>query len=272
MDKQPKKSKKNQRPLVFKPYLKGNPLESGVAKKSLRLMAYCFLFVFLYLIVGTALQFGGPVVRTILNLLIVLVCAGLTYMDGSRVGEGEVALGEIAHTRQEAGKAVDEKEKARGYHPAKGWVIALIAAIPLVLITLPHALTAQKQTYILQSLPRWVSGYESQREIMAPLAYYQRDASLSVMDILRMASRILIFPFVNIATTDNADALLLADRLSPLLACLPLLGFPFGYMTGPRSRAMIHGDISTSNKRAARKRRKAVKARQARIEKKNELI
>ena len=66
--------------------------------------------------------------------------------------------------------------------------------------------------------------------------------------------------------------LLIFDRLSPVLASLPLLGFPIGYLTGPRSRAMIHGGISSSNKRAQRKRKKAIKARQARTQKKNEII
>ena len=79
-------------------------------------------------------------------------------------------------------------------------------------------------------------------------------------------------PFANIATVDNTDALLVMDRLSPLLACLPLIGFPLGYLTGPRSRAMVHGDISSSNKRVQRKQKKALKARQARTAKKNELI
>ena len=117
-----------------------------------------------------------------------------------------------------------------------------------------------------------MSGYSSQEEITAPLSYYTQDAGLGAMDVLRMVSRVLIFPFANIATTDRPDMLLLFDRLSPLLAALPLLGFPIGYLTGPRSRAMIHGGISSSNKRAQRKKKKALKARQARTAKKNEII
>ena len=93
-----------------------------------------------------------------------------------------------------------------------------------------------------------------------------------MLDVLRMVARVLIFPFANIATVDRPDLLLIFDRLSPVLASLPLLGFPIGYLTGPRSRAMIHGGISSSNKRAQRKRKKAIKARQARTQKKNEII
>ena len=266
------KSAKNKMPLVFKPYLKGNLLDGAAVKRGLRLMAYYLMFAFLYLIVGSALQFGGFAVRTALNLIMVLICVLIVYMDGSRLGENEVAFGEIAYARQESGKLVDAKDKERCFRAGKGWIIALIGAIPVILLTLPHALTATRQVYVLQSLPRWVGGYASQEEITAPLAYYTREGGLGVLDVLRMVARVLIFPFANIATVDRPDLLLIFDRLSPVLASLPLLGFPIGYLTGPRSRAMIHGGISSSNKRAQRKRKKAIKARQARTQKKNEII
>lgn len=272
MQDQTKKMKNKKRPLVFKPYVKGNAFDSAALKRSLRVMAYFFMFAFLYVIAGSTLQFGNVLLRVILNLLMVGVCAAVVYMDGARLGENEVAFGEIAYTRQQAGKETETKDKMRCYHPLKGVTIALIAAAPAVLITLPHAITAVKQTYYLQQLPKWVSGYSNQAEVMAPLQFYSRDVQITVLDILRMVSRVLIFPFANIATVDNTDALLVMDRLSPLLACLPLIGFPLGYLTGPRARAMVHGDISSSNKRFQRKKRKAVKERQARAAKKNELI
>ena len=272
MQDQAKKTKKNKRPLVFKPYAKGNIFDSAALKRSLRVMAYFFMFAFLYLIVGSALQFDSVFLRVLLNLMMVLVCSAIVYTDGARLGENEVAYGEIAYSRQQTGKEVDEKDKMRCYHPLKGVMIALIAAIPVLLLTLPHAVTAVKQVYTLQRLPKWVSGYSNQAEVMAPLQFYSREVRVTVLDILRMISRILIFPFANIATVDNADALLVMDRLSPLLACLPLIGFPLGYLTGPQSRAMVHGDISNSNKRAQRRKKRAVKARQARAAKKNELI
>ena len=57
------KSAKNKTPLVFKPYLKGNLFDGAAMKRGLRLMAYYLMFAFLYLIVGSALQFGGFAVR-----------------------------------------------------------------------------------------------------------------------------------------------------------------------------------------------------------------
>ena len=266
------KKTKNKRALVYKPYLKGNVQDGAAVRRGLRLLVYYIMFAFLFLIVGSTLQFGNVFLRVLMNLLMVAVCASIVYMDGARLGENQVAYGEIAYTRQEAGKPVNSKEKERCYHPLKGLFIALVAAVPMILLTLPHALTATKQAYTLQSLPKWVAGYGNQTEISAPLQYYQRDISLTALDILRMIVRILIFPFANIATTDNPDALLVMDRLSPPLVCLPLVGFPLGYMTGPHSRALVHGDISSSNKRVQRRKKKALKARQMRTPKKNELI
>lgn len=268
---QPKKTK-NKRALVFKPYLKGNAFDGAALKRGLRLAAYFFLFAFLYVIVGTTLQFDSAALRWITNLIIVAVCAAIVYMDGARLSDSQVAFGEIAYGRTQKGIQVDEKDKERCYHPLKGVFIALVAAVPLILLTLPHAVTAQKQLYTLQALPKWVSGYSNQAEIYAPLSYYTREVHMSVLDVLQMLTRVLVFPFANIATVDDKDALLLVDRLSPLLACVPLAGFPLGYLTGPRSRAMVHGDISTSNKRVQRRKKKALKARQARTPKKNELI
>ena len=272
MQEQTKKAKNNKRPMVFKPYTRGNVFDSAALKRSLRVMAYFFMFAFLYLIVGSALQFDSAFLRVLMNVLMVLVCSAIVYMDGARLGENEVAFGEITYTRQQNGKETGEKDKLRCYHPLKGVMIALAAAVPVLLLTLPHAVTAVKQVYTLQRLPKWVAGYSNQAEVMAPLQFYTREVQVSALDILRMITRILIFPFANIATVDNPDALLTMDRLSPLLASLPLIGFPLGYLTGPRSRAMVHGDISNSNKRAQRRKRKAVKARQARAAKKNELI
>ena len=266
------KKTKNKRPLVYKPYLKGNVFDGAAVKRGLRLVAYYAMFAFLFLVVGSALQFSNTFLRVLMNLMMVAVCMAVLYMDGARLGEAEVAFGEIAYARKESGKTIEKKDLERCFHPLKCLTIILVAALPVILLTLPHAVTAVKQVYSLQSLPNWVSGYSSQAEVMAPLQYYQQDVSMSVLDVLRMISRILIFPFVNIATADNKDALLLMDRLSPLLACVPLLGFPAGYLTGPRSRAMVHGDISSNNKRAQRRKKKAIKARQARTPKKNELI
>lgn len=264
--------KKAKKALVYKPYKKGPWHSAAAARRGMRIWLYYLMFAFIYVLLGAALQFENTALRVASNLVLVLACGALMYMDGARLGESETALGEIALMREESGKQVSKADLANCYHPLKGlFIFAVGAALPL-LITIPYAFLAEKQVYSLQALPSWVSSYKGNAEITLPLAYYNRDVSLHFADYLRMIARILIFPFANIATSDQPDLMLLMDRLSPLLACLPALGFPLGYLTGPQSRAMVHGDIAASNRRQQRRVRKAQKARKERIEKKNELI
>lgn len=266
------KKAKQKRELVYKPYLKGPWHSPRIARKGLRILVYYLVFAFLYLLLGGVLQFENTFLRIVLNGMLVLICGGLLYMEGARQGETEVSVGEIAWAQKENGKPVHQRDLERCYHPMKGFFILLVGVALLLAISIPCALTAQKQVYALQPLPNWVSSMTERDEIAAPLAYYRRNASFGVMDALRIIVRLLVFPFANMATMDRPDAMLLVDRLSPLLICLPGLGFPLGYLTGPRSRAMVHGDIKTSNKRYQRRQKKAAKARRARVEKKNELI
>lgn len=266
------KNNKKKRELVFKPYKQGTWHNPYATRQGLKTMVYFLVFVFFYLILGAALQFEQTWLRVIANLLLVIVCGMILYINGAHLGEAEAALGEIAYGREQSGKTVSPKDVERCYHPLKGWYIFLISIIPALLICIPHALMAEKQVYSLQALPSWINAYEGHEEIMAPFSYYLNiDTSMHLMDIIRLIARVLIFPFANIATADRPDLMLVMDRLSPILAALPMLGFPLGYLTGPRSRAAVHGDIKTSTKRRQRREKKAIKARQARA-KKNEII
>ena len=118
---------------------------------------------------------------------------------------------------------------------------------------------------VLQSIDRFDSAKSTFRTWLYGIATHK------VIDFRRKEKPAWL-SLERMATTDRPDLLLVFDRLSPLLAALPLIGFPVGYLTGPRSRAMVHGDISSNNKRVQRKKRKAIKARQARTQKKNEII
>lgn len=269
---QAKKNKKK-RELVYKPYKKGIARSKMSAKKGLKLSAYYLLFMFLYLLLGASLQFEQLWLRLAANGMLVLACTALLFMNGATAGEGETALAEITLEREKSGKNVHPDDILRCYNPAKGWFIFGISVIPMLVFTLPFAFFAKEQVYVLQGLPSWVEGYRSHDEIGAALSYYALNSGMDVMDGLRMIVRLMVFPFVNIATADNASALLLVDRLSPLLVCIPMLGYPIGYLLGPKGRAMVHGDIVTSNKRYQRKQRKAAKERRAaKAQKKNEII
>ncbi|MBE5783384.1 MAG: hypothetical protein E7329_08745 [Clostridiales bacterium] len=266
------KNNKKKRELVYKPYKKGVAASKMAAVRGAKTLIYYILFVFLYIILGASMQFENTALRIIANFVLVLACGMMLYMDGAKLGESEAALGEITLQREQSGKNVHPQDAQRCYNPAKGWFMMLIGVLPLLVVTVPYAIFAQKQVYVLQGLPSWVSGFEGHDEISLPLAYYTREGGTEIMDLLRLIVRVLVFPFANMATAKNPDAMLLVDRLSPILASLPSLGFALGYLTGPLGRAMVHGDIASSTKRHQRKIRKAIKARREKAAKKNEII
>ena len=266
------KKKNKKPPVVYKPYKKGLWHSGYAAKKGLRLLAYYLIFLFLYLVAGTMLQFENVPLRIAANALLVLVCCILTYMNGAKAGEEETALGEIAWMREQEGKQIPHKDLVRCFHPLKGAFVFAAAVLPLLLLTLIHALNAKEQAYVLQSLPGWVDSFSGQSEISQPLSFYGREAAVGALDYLRIAVRLMVYPFANMAA-DSSAALLLVDRLSPLLVCVPALGYPIGYLTGPFSRARVHGDIAANVKKAKRREKKAQQARRAQMQKKkNEII
>lgn len=265
-------SKKKKPQLVYKPFHKGPLWNGGIVKQALRLFCYFLFFTIMYVIVGSSLTVGGTVVRVIANGLILLVCAGVVYNSGIASGDGDVALGEIVHTRLQEGKPVAEKDKKQCYHPLRGLVVFGLAILPVLLMTVPAAIGAEKQLYNLQALPDWVKSFSSHDEIAAPLAYYQADGGKGLMDVLKLLSRLMVYPFICMVSSENLDALLWIDRLAPVLAILPGVAYPIGYMAGPASRAKVHGDIARNKRKQIRKQKKQVQARRAAREEKNELI
>ena len=258
--------------LVYKPYLRGSIHGADALKKSVRIFFHYVIFMFVYIVMSTVLNFDSRALTWIVNLVVVLLCASILYADGAREGESQVALGEIAYGKKEAGKEVKPREQARCYHPLKCVVSALLGMLPFLIVTMIYACIAKKQVYELQTLPEWVTAFGAESEVMRPLKYYTQWAGLGFADVLRILETLLIFPFKQIARSYGNDAVLLVDRLSPLLLCVPALGYMLGYWTGPRSRAMVHADIKKSNTRFLRRKQKAARAAAQRTEKKNELI
>lgn len=214
-----KNNKKGPQP-VYKPYLRGRAFSKTAVKRCWRILGYTLIFTVLYVIVGSALAFDNTALRVICNGVVLLMVMGLMYNDGARMGESDTAFAEIAMNRKNEGKNVPGSELDRCFHPLKGFVTAACGAAPVFIIALIYAFMAQKQTYSLGVLPSWVSAYEEHADIGAALAYYHQTSAVQLAEVLRVAVRLLLFPFVNIAGANNADALLLVDRLSPLLCLL----------------------------------------------------
>lgn len=252
---------KKQLPVIKKPYLKGKAFSRLALKRGGRVLGYLVLSAVLFFFLGQLLVIDIDWLRTIINLAVVFAFAGLLYSTGARDGEGDVAFAEIAFIRQADGREVSQEDLERCFHPYKGFVTAFSGALLIALICLVYALQAVKDSYVLGSLPSWVAAYETRSDIGPALLYYHDRAVFGLADALRMAVRLMIFPFVNMAGARNADAILLVERLSPLLVLIAPMFYGVGYARGEHFRAMIHSGIAANAKRAARKRRKVSRQR-----------
>lgn len=266
-------AKKKKNPTVYKPYHKGKPWVKSNLKNALKVFAYFLFFTILYVVVGSSLSIDNDLIRVAANVLVLVVCGGVLYTNGANMGNSDVSLGEIVYSRLQAGKPVSEKDKTNSFHPARGFIVFALAILPILLITIPCALTAEKQVYALQNLPDWVESYQGHDEIYAALDYYRVSGSVGLMDVLKMITRLLVYPYICMTGTRNLDLMLLIDRLSPVLAVLPGIAYGVGYLTGPYTRARVHGDIARNIKKQKRKEKKQLQAKIAqREQKKNELI
>ena len=92
------------------------------------------------------------------------------------------------------------------------------------------------------------------------MAYTVREG-MSAVDVIRIIVRICVMPFVSMAGAENRDAMLMVERLSPLLVLLPAIAYGTGYLQGQKERTRIHTGIAESRKNRARKEKRARKAR-----------
>lgn len=259
-----KKKQKGVKP-VKKPFLQGTAASKLAVKRGGKVVVFYIIYMFVFLLLGTSLSFETPALNWLFNVMAILATIAMTYAEGVRTGDMDVAFAEICYNRKETGRNVDPSDLDRCYHPMKGVLTGLVGAAPFVLLALVHAVTATKQVYTLQMLPSWVASYNMD-EIALPLSYYQQNTSMGVLDVVKLLNRMSIFPYVNLATVDNLSALLMVDRLSPLFLLLPGAGYMLGYSQGPSSRAFTHGSIALSKRRRARKQKKEMRARQQKKE------
>lgn len=248
--------------IVTKPLLTGSLTDSATAKRALRVAGSLLVTVFIYLVFGSILIIENLFFRLLANGALVIMCAGLLYMSGASQGESDAAFGEIMYQRTQEDKPVPGSERARCFHPAKGLVTALIGASPYVLIALIAAVTAQLATYSLGALPGWLSAYQRQGEIGNALRYYEMGAAFGAIDIIQLAARLMILPYVSMVGAGNAAAVLWVQRLAPLLVLLIPAGYALGYLRGRELRARVHTSIAQSRRKKKTRDKKERRQRQ----------
>ncbi len=252
--------KKKQAQLVYKPYLKGRWASSLAAKRGGRIAVFMVMSVFVFFFLGQLMALDIAWLRILINLMMLTLFAMLFYADGARMGEGDAAFAEIALARQQEGKTIPQKDLDRCFHPWKGFFTALVGVAPFVLLCLVYAPMAQKASYTLGVLPGWLAGYEKRADIGLALAYYHQQAPFGLADALKVAVRLMVFPYVNLVGPDHAVGMLWVERLAPLLVMLAPMAYGIGYRRGDTMRAMVHGGIAVSQRRKKRQDARRKKA------------
>ena len=214
-----------------------------------------------FLIFCVMLNFDQTWLNVMVNVSIAMGVYLLLHQFGMSAGADAVNQGEIMYARMEKGRPVAEWERSMCYHPLKGMLAAMIGSLPLLLCSVVLACIAQRQMSTLGTLPSWLSNIEGRPEIGNALAFYHDTAGMDLESVLRLIVRMSVMPFVNVIGATNKDAMLILERVSPVINLLPAVVYGLGYMSGVSARTYVHTNIALGKKKAKRKQAKERRAR-----------
>lgn len=253
--------KKKPPQIVKKPYATGTPADSETWKKAAFFFGTLILVTFLFLIVCSMTGFDQDILRIAVNLAIITAVILVFYNNGMNYGTNAVARGEIVYQKREKGREVAESEVKLCYHPLKGLIPAVLGTVPLLILTVILAVTAEKQTTTQGMLPSWMQSYLGRDGIGDALKSYTDPGAMSFTEIVRIAVRIILLPYINLVGTSDMNAVLWVERLGPVLVLLPAAAYGIGFTRGPSVRARVHTEITENRKKRIRKERKERKLR-----------
>ena len=248
---------------VRKPYLTGSVTDGNTLREVLMFLATLLVCGFAYLLVGGMASGTISVVSAILNVLLILVSLTIYYYFGMSNGTSAVSHGEVMQRRLDTGREVTPAERARGFHPLKGYATGLLGTAPLFLAALALALITKRQMMSPGYLPSWVSAPSGRPDVLQPLTVYTVREPLTAESLLRMVIRIAVMPWVSLTGSQNTNGLLLLERLTPLIVLLPALAYGTGYLGGVRVRTRVHTDIAANARKRARKEKRRIRQKNA---------
>lgn len=257
---QPKSSKPAE--LVKKPIICGSFHGADAWKLALKRILSFVGITILYVLVGAMLGFDSQWISVIVSVLILAATAYYQYTNGVQKGVKDATYGEILYNRREAGHTVTDNDCERSFHRLKGFFAVLVASVPFVLLATIFALKTEKIGYKLGVLPSWTASLMEQSSFGEALAYYNTTVTITAMDVMRVIIRMMVMPFVNIVKDAGADAMLLVERLSPLLILVTPIWYGIGYTQGRHQRDLINTGIKMGDDRKKRREKKARKQRQ----------
>ena len=247
---------KAKKTLVHQPFLKGRAMSLFAARRGLKTFLYLLASAGLFFLMGQFLVLDITWLRILLNAAVLVSLYAFMFRSGAQAGEGDVTIAEIALSRSAEGKVTTREQIDRCFHPAKGFFTAFTGALPLLVACLVFAFMTRESRYSLGTLPSWLSVFQERADIGLALSYYSETTRLQALDFLRLLVRLLIFPYMNLAGAGDTAAVLLVERLSPLLLSVAPLSYGIGYSRGEHYRAMVHGGIAANKRKAARQQKK----------------
>lgn len=248
--------------LVHKPIIPGSWHGNDAMQLAIKRFLSVLATTAIYLFGSILLSFNAIWGRLLTAFVVVGGMTYYQYMNGITKGENDAAYGEIIYRRREEGHTVSEQECDRSFHALKGLFAAVLGALPFVLIAAVYAVLAEKETYTLGMLPSWTEGMMRQTEFATGLVQYSVHSELGLTGALRVLDRAMIMPFVNVAMALGSDAVLLAERLGPLLVLIAPFGYAYGYARGQHLRDQINTGIKVGDDRKKKREMKARKKRQ----------
>lgn len=256
MDKKKQKIEK-----VSKPYMTGDAYDRTSLASALKFFAATVVISIVFLIFCVMLSFDQTWLNVTINLAVVLGVYLFIYQFGMTAGSDAVNQGEIMYSRQEKGRPVADWERSLCYHPFKGFLNAFLGSLPLIICSVVLACIAERQMTNLGTLPSWIAGIESRPEIGNALAFYHEKGRMDLEAILRLIIRMSTMPYVNLVGAENKDAMLMLERISPVINLLPSIAYGIGYVGGVSVRTNVHTNIALGKKKAKRKQAKERRAR-----------
>lgn len=257
---------------VHKPYLTGSWHGRDAWKRGIKYMLSVLLVSMIYLISSMIMGFDSLIGRIIAAAAVVFALGYYQYAQGMAQGEKDTAFGETMYLRQESGKTVVSEDMERCFHPAKGFFIAALGALPFVLFAAVFACITSETSYGLGILPGWTENLLMQSEFGDALAYYGNRTGLQAMDILRVIDRAMVMPFASVGAYLGNHAALVVERISPLLVLIVPACYGLGYTQGVNARVRVNTAIKLGVDKKKRKERKARKQRQQQRKQPEQLI
>lgn len=256
------KAKKESVERVQKPYMKGKAIDRTLPGAALKFFGFMMLMTFVYFMSIIISSVESRFLTILINGAILCTTWLIFWQSGMTAGADAVTQGEIMYQRREKGRPVADWEAEQCYHPLKGFIVALVGSLPVLVCCLVFAVIAQRQMTGIGVLPEWVSTFEGRPEIGGGLTYYHQETKMTLEAVLRIIDHMVVMPWVSIVGADNKDGILLLERISPVLTMIPAIVYGVGYALGTQERVAVHSNIALGKKKQMKKQRKERKARQ----------